>query len=132
MEEDVNDIKPSGSDGNEQKNNAKVLKPEESQTRQLPEKGVINKAMHYEAAMTSPTELLAPDVFPDEITDMNGNAMSDKHETKVEFQTRRSNVRYLLWLVVFLITATLIMTALFTWKMTETDDPDESTVEVRL
>ena len=48
--------------------------------------------MNYEAAITSPTELSAPEVFSDEITDINGNAMSDKHETKIEFQTGRSNV----------------------------------------
>ena len=106
----------------DQKGDEGAIKPTETQT-QLPEKGVINKAMHYEAAMTSPTELLAPEVFPDEITDMNGNALPDK--SKISFHQQRSTRRCLVWFLIFFVATTLVMTALFTWKMI-----DEPTVEV--
>lgn len=118
----MNEVKGSVPAANDQKGNAGKIKPAESQS-QLPEKGVINKAMHYEAAMTSPTELLAPEVFPDEITDMNGNAMPDKN--KINFHQGRSTRRCLVWFLIFFITTTLVMAALFTWKMI-----DEPTVEV--
>ena len=98
---------------------------------QLSEKGVTNKAMHYEAATTSPTELLAPEVFPEDITDMNGNAMREKRNTNLEFHEGRSfscNVRCLLLLLLFFITATLVLVALFTWKMVE--EPNVETERV--
>lgn len=85
--------------------------------------------MAYEAAMTSPTELLAPEVFPDDIMDMNGNAVSEKRNSKVDFHHGRSsicNVRRLLFVLLFFIVATLVMAALFTWKMAESNDSEET------
>ncbi|CAB3980627.1 Hypothetical predicted protein [Paramuricea clavata] len=84
--------------------------------------------MHYEAAMTSPTELLAPDVFPDDITDMNGNAMCEKHTSKVDFHQKRSITRCLLWFLIFFIATTLVMAALFTWKMVESTNDSENSI----
>lgn len=126
MDEKVSEIKPPVSTASGQKGNATAIKPAE--TAQLQEKGVINKAMDYEAAMTSPTELLAPEVFPDDITDMNGNAVSEKRNSKVDFHQGRSsicNVRRLLFVLLFFIVATLVMAALFAWKMVETSDSEE-------
>ncbi len=125
MEADVGEVKPPVAAANGEKDNATAITPAETST-QLAEKGVINKTMHYEAAMTSPTELLAPEAFSDDITDMNGNAMSDKHNSKVDFHQGRSTGRCLLWVLIFFIATTLIMAALFTWKMVESDDSEES------
>lgn len=73
-------------------------------------------------AMTSPTELLPPEVFPDDITDLNGNAMRVHGRSKgqVEFyQDSRSRLRFrcvFFALAVFII-ATAVMTGLFAWRM---------------
>ena len=128
MDEKVVDAKPCVSVSKDQKYNATAINPGET-SNQLPKKGVINKAMDYGEAMTSPTELLAPDAFPDEITDMNGNAMRDDHETKISIREGRFTVRCLLWFMIFFILTTVILAALFTWKMVESDG-SEATVKV--
>ena len=126
LETEVGEVKPPVSASDDGKNNAAAIKPAETST-QPTEKGVTNKAMDYEVAMTSPTELLAPEVFPDDITDMNGNAMSDKHRSRVDFHGQeRSRTRCLLWVLIFFIVTSLIMTALFTLKMVEPDDSDDA------
>ena len=119
----MNEVKCSVPAANGQKDNAVAVKPAETQP-QLPEESVINKDMHYEATMTSPTELLAPEVFPDAIIDMNGNALSDRN--KINFHQRRSSRRCLVWFLIFFIITTIVMAGLFTWKMT-----DQAAVEVR-
>ena len=130
METEVSEVKPPVFTSDHAKDHAAAIKPAETST-QSTEKGVTNKAMDYEVAMTSPTELLAPEVFPD-ITDMNGNAMSDKHKSRVDFHGKeRSSTRCLLWVLIFFIAISLIMTALFTWKMIEPDDSHDANTITR-
>jgi hypothetical protein len=127
LEADVGEVKPAVSASGDHEDNAAAIKPAETST-QPTEKGVSSKAMDYQVAMTSPTELLAPDVFSEDITDMNGNAtMNNKHQSKVVYHQGGSNRRCLLWILIFFITTTLIMAALFTWKMVDPDDSDDST-----
>ncbi|XP_028390717.1 beta-lactamase-like protein 4 isoform X2 [Dendronephthya gigantea] len=129
LDEKIVDVKLSVSASNDQKDDASAIKPAET-SNQLPKKGVINKAMDYGEAMTSPTELLAPEAFPDEITDMNGNAMRDDHKAKISIREGTSTVRCLLWFMIFFILTTIALAALFTWKMVQSDVSEATVKEV--
>lgn len=129
MEVEANEVKPTVFADKGPSENATAVKPplENSTKQPAAEKSAVDKTMHYEPAMTSPTELLAPESFPDEITDMNGNAMREKHRSEVHFYEKRSSTRYLLWFLIFFIVATIVMAALFTWKLIDSNSEESTT-----
>ena len=79
-------------------------------------KGTVNPAMEYDAPMTSPTELLSPEGFPE--TDLNGNAMCGSNTMDYRAIKRsRSKSRWLVVAMLLFILTTLIMAGLFAWRM---------------
>lgn len=70
-------------------------------------------AMAFEEALTSPTELLPPKVFPHNV---HKNEMKVTCSRKANYKVKNIRVRCVRLVILLLLLSTCVMTGLFIWK----------------